>query len=79
MGQILLRGVVWVDEVSVHKKLEKRAEIDENKPQSGGNTALPRLKSHRLTIAMQTNCCADFGIATFVTFELQVSEGRKRA
>ena len=56
MGQILLCGVVWVDEVSVHKKLEKRAEIDENKPQSGGNTALPRLKSHRLTIAMQTNC-----------------------
>ena len=32
MGQILLCGVVWVDEVSVHKKLEKRAEIDENKP-----------------------------------------------
>ena len=32
MGQILLCGVVWVDEVSVHKKLEKRVEIDENKP-----------------------------------------------
>ena len=70
MGQKLLCCVVWVDEASVHKKLEKRAEIDENKPRSGGNTVLPRLKSHRLTIAMQANCCADFGTATFVAFEL---------
>ena len=29
MGQILLCGVVWIDKISVHKKLEKRAEIDE--------------------------------------------------
>ena len=70
MGQILLCGVVWVDEVSVHEKLEKRDEIDENKPQGGANTALPRPKSHRLMIPMQTNCCADFGTATFVTLKL---------
>ena len=41
MGQILLCGVVWVDEVSVHKKLEKRAEIDENKLQSGAILRYP--------------------------------------
>ena len=30
MGQILLCGVVWVDKVGLHKKLEKRAEIEES-------------------------------------------------
>ena len=34
MGQILV--AVWVDEVGIHNKFEKRAEIDENLPQSGG-------------------------------------------
>ena len=34
-----------------------------------GDTALPRLKGHRLMIAMQTNCCAHFETSTFVTFE----------
>ena len=55
MGQILLRGIVWVDEVSVHKTLEKRAEIDENKPQLGGNGS-----SHQCAISMSSVSVVNF-------------------
>ena len=41
MGQRLVCGIGWVDEVSVHKMLEKRAEIDENKLQSGAILRYP--------------------------------------